>query len=83
MICPDRMGHQMGFIIVHESAHEWFGNNITSNDIADMWVHEGFTNYSETLFTEYCYGKKQAMNIHGKQAKDTKYFSRNWVLRCK
>jgi hypothetical protein len=39
------------FIIVHESGHEWFGNNITTNDLADMWVHEGFTNYSETLYT--------------------------------
>ena len=44
------------FIIVHESGHEWFGNNITTNDIADMWVHEGFTNYSETLFTDYHFG---------------------------
>jgi aminopeptidase N len=44
------------FIIVHESGHEWFANNITTKDIADMWVHEGFTNYSETLFTQYYYG---------------------------
>src|SRR5690606_21777329 len=42
----------------HESGHEWFGNNITTKDIADMWVHEGFTNYSEALFTEYYYGKE-------------------------
>ncbi len=46
------------FIIVHESGHEWFGNNITSIDIADMWIHESFTNYSENLFTEYYFGKK-------------------------
>lgn len=46
----------MGFIIVHESGHEWFANNITTKDIADMWVHEGFTNYSETLFTTSEYG---------------------------
>ncbi len=46
------------FIIVHESGHEWFGNNITSKDIADMWIHEGFTCYSETLFTEFWYGKE-------------------------
>jgi aminopeptidase N len=50
-------GLKWDFIIVHESGHEWFANNITSNDLADMWVHEGFTNYSETLFTEYFYGK--------------------------
>ena len=48
------------FIIIHESGHEWFGNNITSRDIADMWIHEGFTNYSETLFTEFYYGKPAA-----------------------
>ncbi len=46
------------FIIVHESGHEWFANNITYKDIADMWIHESFTNYSESLFTEYYYGKK-------------------------
>jgi aminopeptidase N len=49
-------GLKWDFIIVHESGHEWFANNITTKDIADMWVHEGFTNYSETLFTEYYYG---------------------------
>lgn len=51
-------GLKWDFIIIHESGHEWFANNITTKDIADMWVHEGFTNYSETLFTEYYYGKK-------------------------
>ncbi len=50
-------GLKWDFIIVHESGHEWFANNITTKDIADMWVHEGFTNYSETLFTDYWYGK--------------------------
>jgi len=50
-------GLKWDFIIVHESGHEWFANNITSKDIADMWVHEGFTNYSETLFTDFWYGK--------------------------
>ena len=49
-------GLKWDFIIVHESGHEWFANNITSKDIADMWIHEGFTNYSETLFTDYYYG---------------------------
>jgi aminopeptidase N len=52
------LGLKFDFIIVHESGHEWFGNNITSKDIADMWVHEGFTNYSETLFTESQLGKE-------------------------
>ncbi|MGV3529064.1 MAG: M1 family metallopeptidase [Flavisolibacter sp.] len=51
-------GEKWDFIIVHESGHEWFGNNLTSKDLADMWVHEGFTNYSETLFTDYYYGNQ-------------------------
>ncbi len=51
-------GLKWDFIIVHESGHEWFANNITSKDIADMWIHESFTNYSETLFTDYWYGKE-------------------------
>jgi aminopeptidase N len=49
-------GLKWDFIIIHESGHEWFANNITTNDIADMWVHEGFTAYSETLFTTCEYG---------------------------
>lgn len=53
-------GMKWDFIIVHESGHEWFGNNITSDDLADMWIHEGFTNYSETLFVDYIFGKQAA-----------------------
>jgi aminopeptidase N len=53
-------GLKWDYIIVHESGHEWFANNITTKDIADMWVHEGFTDYSETLFTEFYYGKEAA-----------------------
>ena len=51
-------GLKWDYIIIHESGHEWFANNITTKDIADMWVHEGFTMYSEALFVEYFYGKK-------------------------
>jgi aminopeptidase N len=51
-------GKKWDYIIIHESGHEWFANNITTNDAADMWVQEGFTNYSEVLFTECQYGKK-------------------------
>jgi aminopeptidase N len=50
------------FIIIHESGHEWFGNNISNRDIADMWIHESFTNYSESLYLEYYYGKKAAQD---------------------
>ena len=51
-------GLKWDFIVVHESAHEWFGNNITTRDVADMWVHESFANYSETLFITSEYGKE-------------------------
>ncbi|MBK6541152.1 MAG: M1 family metallopeptidase [Flavobacteriales bacterium] len=51
-------GLEWDFIIVHESGHEWFGNSITTADIADMWVHEGFTNYSETIFTQCQQGEE-------------------------
>lgn len=54
------IGFKFDFIIVHESGHEWFGNNISMKDAADMWIHEGFTNYSENLFVEYHFGKKDA-----------------------
>ena len=50
-------GLKWDFIIVHESGHEWFANNITFKDAADMWIHEGFTSYSESLYTEYFFGK--------------------------
>ena len=51
------LGLQWDFIIVHESAHEWFGNNISGQDHADMWVHESFANYAEGLYTECRLGK--------------------------
>ena len=51
-------GMKFDFIIIHESGHEWFANNITYQDMADMWIHESFTNYSESLFLEYHYGKE-------------------------
>jgi aminopeptidase N len=51
-------GNKWDFIIIHESGHEWIGNNISYKDIADMWIHESFINYSESLFTEYYWGKE-------------------------
>jgi aminopeptidase N len=51
------IGLQWDFIIVHESAHEWFGNNISAEDHADMWVHESFANYAEGIYTECLLGK--------------------------
>ncbi len=51
-------GLKFDFIIIHEAGHEWFANNITYQDVADMWIHESFTNYSECLYVEHHYGKK-------------------------
>jgi aminopeptidase N len=55
------IGARFDFIIVHESAHEWFGNSITARDRSDMWIHEGWANYSESLFVEYMWGKQDAI----------------------
>lgn len=51
-------GLKFDYLIIHESGHEWFANSITYKDIADMWVHEGFTTYSEALYVEYHFGKE-------------------------
>ncbi|MBT8393437.1 MAG: M1 family metallopeptidase [Bacteroidia bacterium] len=53
-------GLKFDFLIIHESGHEWFANSITYKDVADMWIHEGFTAYSENLFLEYHLGEKAA-----------------------
>ena len=53
-------GMKFDFIIVHESGHEWFANNITHQDAADMWIHESFTAYSESLFLDYFFGEEAA-----------------------
>lgn len=55
------IGLKWDFIIIHESGHEWFGNSITANDIADMWIHEGFTTYSEAVYIECRWGKEEAL----------------------
>ncbi|MEM7457130.1 MAG: M1 family metallopeptidase, partial [Planctomycetota bacterium] len=56
------VGMKFDFIIVHETGHEWFGNNISMIDAADMWIHESFTNYSENLFVEYHFSEKEAQD---------------------
>ena len=55
------IGTRFDFIIVHESAHEWFGNSITARDRSDMWIHEGWANYCESLFVENMWGKEDAL----------------------
>jgi aminopeptidase N len=49
------------FIIIHESAHEWFGNSITAADVSDMWIHEGWATYLEGLYVEYMFGLDDAV----------------------
>lgn len=62
------VGLLFDYITIHETGHEWFGNSITSKDIADMWIHEGFTTYSETVFIECVYGYEKAMKyINGQR----------------
>jgi len=55
------------FIIIHESAHEWFGNSISCNDPAEMWIHESFTTYTETVFVEDVFGYQKAIQYIGEQ----------------
>jgi aminopeptidase N len=53
------------FIIIHESGHEWFGNSITAQDPSDMWIHEGWTTYLESLYVEHRWGKDDAIKYLG------------------
>jgi aminopeptidase N len=53
------------FIIIHESGHEWFGNSVTAADRSDMWIHEGWTTYLESLYVEYMYGHEDALKYLG------------------
>ncbi len=66
-------GLKFDFIIIHESGHEWFANNITYKDAADMWIHEGFTAYSENLYIDYYFGKEAA----GEYTRGTRMLIRN------
>lgn len=65
-----RVGLGFDYIIIHETGHEWFGNSITSKDIADMWIHEGFTTYSETVFVECTQGYDAAQKYINGQARN-------------
>ncbi|NUY80024.1 M1 family metallopeptidase [Flavobacterium sp. MAH-1] len=55
------IGLTFDYIIIHETGHEWFGNSITSQDIADMWIHEGFTMYTEAVYVECTLGYDKAV----------------------
>jgi aminopeptidase N len=65
---PSAVGLKFDFIIIHESAHEWWGNGVTSKDVADMWIHESFGAYAEALFVENQWGYDEALKyINGKK----------------
>jgi aminopeptidase N len=66
------VGMFFDYITIHETGHEWFGNSVTSKDIADMWIHEGFTTYSETVFIECMKGYEPAMKYINGQAKNVR-----------
>ena len=66
-------GLDFDYIIVHETGHEWWGNSITTNDIADMWIHEGFCTYSEVIYVECMYGYETMLEYVNNQ----KRFVRN------
>lgn len=66
------VGMKFDYITIHETGHEWFGNSITSKDIADMWIHEGFTTYTETVFIECTQGYEAAMKYINGQSKNVR-----------
>ena len=80
------IGLKFDFIIIHESAHEWFGNSITSRDIADMWIHEAFTTYAESVYIECQFGKQKAIEyINGqkKLVQNSKPITGNYAVNNK
>ncbi len=56
---PHYLGFDVDYIILHETAHEWFGNSISVPDYADIFLHEGFATYSEALYIEHKFGKEK------------------------
>jgi aminopeptidase N len=66
---PSEVGLKFDFIIIHESAHEWWGNSLTAKDVADMWIHESFGAYAEALYVEHRWGYREALKyINGKKS---------------
>ncbi len=69
-------GLKFDFIIIHESGHEWFANSLTNYDVADMWIHEGFTTYSEVLYLDYHFGSASGNKyLIGLQGQNRKQYS--------
>ena len=65
-------GFDFDYIIIHETGHEWWGNSISTNDIADMWIHEGFCTYSEVLYVECIYGYDAMLKYVNNQKKSVR-----------
>ncbi|WP_375563009.1 M1 family metallopeptidase [Bernardetia sp. OM2101] len=59
--------------IIHELAHEWFGNAVTAADMSDVWLHEGFATYMELLFVERVLGKEQYNKLYLRFRHNTMY----------
>ena len=76
-VSPDWTGvgisPRFDFIIIHESAHEWFGNSVTAADVSDMWIHEGWATYMECLFVEYMYGHADYLTYTNAQAEGAEH----------
>ena len=51
------------WVVAHELSHQWWGDLVTCNDFANIWLNEGFASYSEVLWQEYEYGQT-AKNSH-------------------
>jgi aminopeptidase N len=48
-------------VVIHEIAHQWFGNAVTEYDWDDVWLSEGFATYFTSLFVEHQYGHDEFM----------------------
>lgn len=57
------------FILLHETAHEWWGNRTSADDHADLWLHESFATYAEAVYVEKMKGKNEALRYLKEQKK--------------
>ena len=58
------------FIIIHESAHEWFGNAVSAADVSDMWIQEGWATYLEGVYVEHRFGYDDGLKyVNGYKSK--------------
>ena len=69
MCCPDM------YLIVHEAAHQWWGDMVTCKDFNNIWLNEGFATYSQALWHE----KKEGVETRNKFMKSIEYFGKGSV----